>query len=157
MKHLGARVAIIVSLISCGARGEAADVKRMVPVETTLTASTPVQNVRLPQIPSHATALRLPVVGVENPSGQGVTILAELLWENVEAERTRSTLGGIALYPSDRPATFNLRLPEDLRKRLGSRDGEKSTLNLRLTLQSPVSGRAFVEPLKVVIGEVTWR
>jgi hypothetical protein len=156
VKHPGAGVAIIVALISYAGRSEVPDGKNGARLETTLTASGPTENVRLPQIPSHATALRLPVVSVENPSRQGVTILAELVWGNVKGEQILSTVGGVALYPSDRPGTFNLRLPEDVRKRLGS-NGEKGPLTLRLKLQSPVNGRALVEPLKVVIGDVTWR
>jgi hypothetical protein len=151
MNQMGVRISIVVALLAGAARGEAPDGGAH--VTTTLTATNPAQDFPLPATTSAATRVHLAVLRIDNPSHQGVTIHVELR----AGESRLSPIGTVTLYPSDRPASFDLRLPPDAKKHLQTQDPQTRALNLHIKLISPATGRKLVEPLSVVIGPLDWR
>jgi hypothetical protein len=111
------------------------------------------------------TTLTITVAAIDNPSSQAFSISAGLLASTAGTAGTAGTadaragtagtieIGSITPYPADLPGQFVLALPEPTRELL-SRDTRAS---LRLTLQPISADRPLAEPLRVTIGELTWR
>jgi hypothetical protein len=122
--------------------------------QVTLTVDGPAADFDLPPVSSMKgppTALRISASRVENPSKQGVSILATL--RSAGAEATERTVGTVTLYPSDRPGVFSLTLPPEIRADLGRAHPQR----LRLSLQPAAPGRPLVAPLTVVVDPPEWR
>ena len=73
-----------------------------------LTTDRPTGKISQPRLPG-ASAVRLDIQTVKNPSGQGLVI--ELAVENATASVRRVGIGNISLYPSNQGGVFTLVLP----------------------------------------------
>ncbi len=102
---------LVLAVVGCG--GCATSAPRPTPTPTglavvVLTADRPTAQVPQPRLPG-ATAVRLHVLAVTNPGGQGLDIGVDV--EDAATMAHRVHVGDVSLYPPNRPALFVLVLP----------------------------------------------
>jgi hypothetical protein len=148
MRRPGARIAMLIALVSCVGSSRANGVPKREGTRLTLTASAPGGDLPLPSGTSAPAVLRLPIVSVENPSKQGIAVHVTLRGTGL-AGSVESVIGTVALYPSDQPGTFTLSIPADAKEQLAQKS---SSMRVHVELGSPVTDRPLVPPLSITIG-----
>lgn len=122
-------------------------------LHATLTASTPRQELPISAFAAPA-SLTLSLTAIDNPSSQAFSVGVGVTWRSADGSSVNEDIGNITPYPASAPGSFLLSVPQAARELLARRQGR---LSLRLSLLPIAADRPLVEPLKVTVGDLTWR
>ena len=153
---------IAVSLVACAADPRASDPRdpgapSSHPSPTmsgvTLTATAPRQSVAIAAQPAASTTVVVAIAAIDNPSRQPFSLAVSVAWSG-DGTTTDEPIGTVTPYPSTRPGSFTLGIPEGARTWLARTDGQ---LSLQVALTPIDPARPLVDPLRVTLGDATWR
>jgi hypothetical protein len=124
------------------------------PHAAVLTASAPRQDVAIAGFAAAPTTLTLPITAIDNPLAQSFSLAATVVWAGAGGAPIEEVLGTVTPYPASQPGSFALGVPEPARTWLARTDGQ---LALRLALVPVTADQTLSAPLRVAIGDPTWR